>query len=101
MVQYAFLCPNCGGNNPPANAVSAIDNYLKSNNVQYGQLWYCRLPPWVSLSTEMKLLLFFLAERKFRCPPGSTLSSARGAGTTTRPTLRSSSRPWRRPKGWG
>ncbi|ELR23388.1 Lysozyme, putative [Acanthamoeba castellanii str. Neff] len=37
---YAFLCPNCGGNNPPANAVSAIDNYLKSNNVQYGQLWF-------------------------------------------------------------
>jgi len=37
---YVFMCPNCVGNNPPANVVSAIVNNLKSAGVQYGMLWF-------------------------------------------------------------
>jgi hypothetical protein len=37
---YAFMCPNCAGNNPPSSAVSSIVNYLSSHGVRYGQLWF-------------------------------------------------------------
>jgi len=37
---YAFMCPNCDGNSPPANAVRTIVNNLKNAGVNYGMLWF-------------------------------------------------------------
>jgi len=34
---YAFLCPNCDGNNPPSEAFSAISQGL--SGIEYGMLW--------------------------------------------------------------
>jgi len=36
---YAFLCPNCGGNNPPDQAISALASGLQSQSVSYNMLW--------------------------------------------------------------
>eukprot|EP01103_Thecamoeba_quadrilineata_P006338 TRINITY_DN16063_c0_g1_i1.p1 TRINITY_DN16063_c0_g1~~TRINITY_DN16063_c0_g1_i1.p1 ORF type:complete len:118 (+),score=15.20 TRINITY_DN16063_c0_g1_i1:35-388(+) len=36
---YAFLCPNCYGNNPPNYALSEIRNTLTSEGVNFGMLW--------------------------------------------------------------
>jgi len=36
---YVFLCPNCGGNNPPDQALSTLVNDLQSQNVQFGMIW--------------------------------------------------------------
>ena len=37
---YAFMCPNCNGNNPCASAVNTLLDRLSSDGVQYGQLWF-------------------------------------------------------------
>eukprot|EP01120_Amphizonella_sp_Union-15-10_P009730 TRINITY_DN3752_c0_g1_i3.p1 TRINITY_DN3752_c0_g1~~TRINITY_DN3752_c0_g1_i3.p1 ORF type:complete len:210 (-),score=27.08 TRINITY_DN3752_c0_g1_i3:18-647(-) len=37
---YAFMCPNCGGNNPPSTAIRSLINSLSSQNVKYGMLWF-------------------------------------------------------------
>lgn len=37
---YAFLCPNCGGNNPPSSAIQTIYNNLRAQGVNYGMLWF-------------------------------------------------------------
>lgn len=35
---YAFMCPNCRGNNPPQTAVDTLVEGL--SNVRFGQLWF-------------------------------------------------------------
>ncbi|KAJ5071007.1 gh family 25 lysozyme 3-related [Anaeramoeba ignava] len=37
---YAFMCPNCAGNNPPSSAVEKLVGYLSANRVNYGMLWF-------------------------------------------------------------
>jgi len=37
---YAFLCPNCQGNNPPTDAIERLVNNLRSQNVRFGTLWF-------------------------------------------------------------
>eukprot|EP01100_Stratorugosa_tubuloviscum_P015368 TRINITY_DN8780_c0_g1_i1.p1 TRINITY_DN8780_c0_g1~~TRINITY_DN8780_c0_g1_i1.p1 ORF type:complete len:226 (-),score=111.78 TRINITY_DN8780_c0_g1_i1:127-804(-) len=37
---YVFMCPNCVGNNPPAQAVNTILKSLAQQNVTYGMLWF-------------------------------------------------------------
>jgi len=36
---YAFMCPNCQGNNPPQNAISTMVDNLRSQKVNFGMLW--------------------------------------------------------------
>jgi len=37
---YAFLCPNCRGNNPPEQAIVTILNNLERDGVKFGQFWF-------------------------------------------------------------
>ncbi|KAL9644452.1 hypothetical protein ABK040_016579 [Willaertia magna] len=36
---YAFMCPNCRGNNPASTAVNYMLGRLHNEGVNYGQLW--------------------------------------------------------------
>jgi hypothetical protein len=36
---YAFLCPNCGGNNPCSSAMNQIVSNLRGQGINFGQLW--------------------------------------------------------------
>jgi len=37
---YAFMCPNCAGNNPPSSAVATIHQSLANQGVRFGMLWF-------------------------------------------------------------
>lgn len=36
---YAFMCPECTGNNPPKSAVDRLVDYLHREDVKFGMLW--------------------------------------------------------------